>query len=214
MANLVTFQFTHPIILVYPNLFTPRKYKNEQGIESGEPKYDFRAVMAPDHPDVPALRSHMATAAENAGINIKEPIDWCLRSGDKLADKAQAKGKANEVFRGQLVLVSRGQFAPGLSVVLPGRGIVDIPMSGNERLAAEKYFYGGVKVLVQVQLVGYHVGNNTPVVTAYPNLVLSLNEGDHIAAFGGATSRSGASAFASYTGHVSSVDPHGINSLV
>jgi hypothetical protein len=139
-------------------------------------------------------------------------VDFALRSGDKIADKAklkakdQSKPRSQEAFRGYFVLISRGQYPPGLSAIINGR-IVDFPQNGPERTASEPYFYGGVEVLVQVQLKAYQVGDNKPVVTAYPNVVLSLNKGEKVPEFSGGTAKSGAAAFASYTGHVSTVDP-------
>lgn len=226
----VMFQFTTPVVLAHPNLFTPRRFKDERGVESGEPKYDLRCVLEPDHPDVPALREKLIEAARLAWPNAKfadpmvfprpaqgsvaDPlflaVDYCLRSGTDIADKAQrsSPAKDREAYRGKFVIVSRGQYAPGLSYPNPnGGGIIDAPMSGPERMAVEKYFYGGVRALVQLQLVGYQVGNNTPVITAYPNIVLSMNAGDHVAAFAGGAAKSGASAFAQYTGHVTQTDP-------
>lgn len=230
-AQGVMFQFTHPIVLSHPNLFTPRKFRDPRtNQETGEPKYDTRFMLEPNHPDLPALREKLIEAARLAWPNAKfsdplvfprplpgqiadplfMPVDWPIRSGDEIANKAKMSQppKDREAFRGKLVLVSRGQYAPGLSYPNPnGAGIVDAPMSGPERMACEQYFYGGVHALAQVQLVGYQVGNNAPVIAVYPNVVFSLNRGDKVAAFAGGTAKSGASTFAHYAGHESSVNP-------
>ena len=222
----VTFQFTSPVVLAHPNLFTPRKFRDERGVESGEPKYDFRAVIRPDHPELQAFRAKLIEVAKATWPNAVFsdplnppapgtqfpanylPVEWCIRSGDKMADKAKMQNppRDREAYRGYWVLTSRGQYTPGLSVVLNGR-VKDIPMSGEERAAAEPYFYGGVEALIEVQLVGYQVGNNNPVITAYPNVILSLNRGEKIAAFSGGTARSGAATFSAHIGQFTQSDP-------
>lgn len=225
-AQGVVFQFTAPALLAHPNFFTPRKFRDAAGRESGEPKYDGRFVFDLDWPDLPTLGEKLVEAARNAWPGAKfanplnfprpapgsiadplfMPVEWCLKSGTEIADKARRENKDREAFRGKLVLVSRGQYAPGLSAVLNGR-IKDFPMDGPERVASEPYFYGGVEVLAQLQFVGYQVGNNAPVVTAYPNVIMSLNRGDRIASFSGGTAKSGAAVFGAHVGQYTAVDP-------
>lgn len=193
---------TKPVVMVFPNLHEPRAI-GAKGKEQGAPKYSANFVFPPDHPDLPKL---VAKAKEVAGAKWPgrelATLKFPFSKGDKLADKAKAKGKDGEFQRGKTVLASRSKYEPRLSVIENGKLV---ELEGPARAAAKPKFYSGVEVLAQFNFVTYEgVGENPDGVTAYLNQVCSLNKGARIA--GGA---SAAEVFKGYAGTVSNEDPTG-----
>jgi hypothetical protein len=205
------YTFTAPVILAFPNLFEARTFK-----EGDKPRYDTKALMRPDHPDFQPLNQILGRmkAQHFARLQPNE-LHFCLQSGDKLADeaKAMAPPRNEEYYRGWIVLTARTQFLDkqALGVILNGK-IADVPPAPDSA-AFERYFYGGVEAMLQIELVPY--GGDTrgqkPGISCRPKSVLSLNRGDPKPEFA-AGSRTRASAtwgdkIGQHVGHVSAVDP-------
>ena len=195
------YNLTSPVQSVFPNLIEPRAV-GPKGKEQGKPKYSLNFVFDPDSEDLAKLKSLAAKLAKAKwpSRDLKE-LRFPFSNGDKLADKQKAKGKDAEFYRGKVVLVSRSQYEPRLSVIQNG-GITDL--EGDARVAAKGKFYHGVEVLAQVNLVAYDgVGEDgKDGVTAYLNMVLSTNKGDKLS--GGA---SAAEVFSGYAGVSTTEDP-------
>jgi hypothetical protein len=211
----ITFTMTTPATGAYPTLFTPRRYKDERGVETGEPKFSLRLLFKPDHPDLPGIRAKLMEAAKQEWPNADEAflrsIQWPLQSGDALADKAKAKSKDQEHLRGFLVMNTTAleAYPPGLGVIRNGIA-VDVPFLPVEtRAAFSADFYGGMDCMVQLAFVAYEVGSNKPCVTPYINAVQSLApQGARNPKLDAGGGKSASGAFGqSVKGFVSSIDP-------
>ncbi len=198
--NVGLYNATEPATMTFPNLMEARAVQ-VKGKPSGEPKFSANVEMLPTSADLAAAKAEAARVAKAKwpGRDLKE-LAFPFSSGDKLADKAKAKGKDREFSRGKVVLTARSKYQPRLSVVLNGR-IVDLDA---DTLAQHKSkFYNGVSVLWQVNFSAYEgVGNNPDGVNAYLNMIVSLNKGDRLS--GGA---SAAEVFKGYVGVTSAEDP-------
>lgn len=203
----VMFEFTSPVTGAFPTLFHARKFRDQRGVEGKEAFFDLRFLFPPDHPDVPAIRAGLVKACEEAGFGGRNDVQWCLRDGNAIADKAKAESKDQEYFRGKLVLSANTgeKYPPGLGAVVNGE-LKDVPRSGEERATWEKHFFGGMSCLGQLAFKGYQVGNNPPTVKAYLQVVVSLGgTPDSKLSAGGA--KSATAVFSKHMGQYSSTDP-------
>lgn len=190
------------VTLTFPNLIEPRAVTNN-GKPSGEPKYSASLEFDLDHPDLAPLKAKAAAIAKARwpGRDLKE-LQFPFSDGNKLADKAKARGKDREFSRGKVVFVARSKFRPDLSVISNGK-LLDLTDDAAV-LAQQRAFYSGVQVSAQVTLKAYDgVGNNPDGVNAYLDKVLSFNKGERVAGGG----RSAAETFKGYAGLVSNEDP-------
>lgn len=211
-AKSILFEFTSPAIGSFPVVFDAVKYKDEKNVESKDASFSIRFMFKPDHPDIPAIRAGLLQAAAEAWPNVdlnslNPPIDWCLKDGNFLADRAKLKQKDHEHFRGWLVMnASTGEkYPPGLGAVVNG-ALKDVPRSGDEREAWRKHFFGGMSCLGQVAFKGFQVGNNAPTVKAYLQVLVSLG-GTPDAKLQGGGAKSATSVFKNVTGHVVGGNP-------
>ena len=199
------FTFTTPKTLTFPNLLEAKAVKGPNGKPSGEPKYSSNFEFDISDDDLTAAKAVAAKIARAKwpGRDLKE-LSFPFTNGDKLADKAKAKGKDREFSRGKVVLTARSKYQPRMSVVENGRAI---DLEGDAIVATGKrVFYTGVSVLAQVNFVAYDgVGANPDGVTAYLNMVCSLNKGKKLTS-GGA---SAAEVFKGYIGTTSDENPLG-----
>lgn len=200
------FDLTEPTTLTFPNLLEAKAVQ-VKGKPSGEPKYSSNFEFEPESDDLRALKAKAVAVARAKwpGRDLKE-LAFPFTNGDKLAEKAKAKGKDREFSRGKVVVTARSKYQPRMSVVEGGR-IVDL--EGDAIKANGRKFYSGVQALAQFNLVAYDgVGNNPDGVTAYLNMVLSINKGTKLA--GGA---SASEVFKGYIGTASDEDPTGLDGL-
>ena len=198
--------------MIFPALHEPRKSRDKQGREQGEPKYSGLLSFAEGHPDLDALKALAVKigkakwpdrdiVAEFKAGRFKLPFD----SGTRKADEYKAKKPGDETREWQrgkcLVPTHSGQqFPPQLCEINGGKLVV---LEGAARIAAKPKFYSGVKVLAQVNFVAYDgVSNNPDGVTAYLQMVLTTGKGDRIAGGQDATE-----VFKAYMGNLSQVDP-------
>lgn len=225
-ADAAIFNLSKPARLIYENLFEA-KAVGPKGATTGTPKFDVSLMLDPSHPDLPAIQAKMLEVArakwpgrdvvgeakdvDANGIPKAVTFKFPLASGDKLADKAKAKAQAKAPTadvgdpggfqRGKVVIASRSKYEPNLSAAVNGQ-LSDF--NGPQRPAAKPYFYRGVDVLAQFNFVAYDgVGANPDGVTAYLNMVCSLNTGEKIAG----SQRSASDVFKGYVGLSSTVDP-------
>lgn len=191
---------TKPVILDHPNLFEARAI-GPKGREQGKPKYSANFIFPADHPDLKGLvaKAKEVAQARWPGRELAS-LKFPFSKGEKLAEKAKAKGKDGEYLRGNTVISSRSQYEPRLSVI-ENKKLIEL--EGPARVAAKSKFYRGVEVLAQFNFVAYEgVGENPDGVTAYLNMICSLNQGKRMA--GG---QSAAEVFKGYAGVVSQEDP-------
>lgn len=197
-----TVSLTAPVTLTFPNLDEARAVKNKAGKASGDPKFSVNLEFDADSTDLAALKAEAVKVARAKwpGVDVKS-LKFPFTSGTALADKAQAKGKDREFSRGKAVLTARSKFQPRLSTI-KGGGAVDI--DGDDKSLVKKLFYSGCQVLAQVNFQAYDAVNDDGKdgVTAYINMVLSLNKGTRLT--GG---QSAAEVFKSYIGTATDEDP-------
>lgn len=188
------FTFNKPQRLTFPNVMEAKAVMRN-GKATGEPKFSANFEFLPDDEDLAAAKARAIAVARAArpGIALTE-LDFPFSDGNKLADKAKAKGKDREWSRGRVVLTARSKFEPSLAI-LEGGQLVDY--EGEKRPLAKSAFYTGAEVLAQVNFQYYDaVGDNGKAgVTAYLNKVVSLKRGAKLA--GGA---SAAETFKGYVG--------------
>lgn len=194
------YALTAPGTLTFPNLLEARAVL-KNGKPTGDPKYSVNLELAADHPDLKALKAKAAAVAKAKwpGRDLAE-LAFPFADGNKLADKAKAKGKDREFSRGKAVLTARSKYQPKLSIIEGGK-LIDL--EGDAIALHGRKFYSGCEVLAQVTFSAYdEVGNGQPGVNAYIDIVVSLNRGTKV--MGGA---SAAEVFKSYVGLTSDEDP-------
>jgi hypothetical protein len=193
---------SQPVTMVFPYLYEARAF-GPKGKESGTPKYSANFLFEADSADLKRLVAKAKEIASSKwpGRDLAS-LKFPFSKGDALADKAKAKGKDGEFQRGKVVVVARSKYEPRLAV-LGDKGKPPIDLDGPARELHKSKFYSGVSVLAEFNFVAYDgVGANPDGITAYLNLILTLNTGTRIG--GGA---SAAEVFKGYAGNVSAEDP-------
>lgn len=202
-----------PVLLSFPNLKEAKPIMRN-GKAIGEPKFSVNLEFDPADPkqadELKRLKGVAATVAKAKfpGQDVKSLIDndhfgWPFSDGDKLAGKAEGKGKKRDWSKGKVVLNARSQFRPTLSVVDGGK-IVDLTDDAAIKAMCDKHFYTGTLVLAEFSFNAYEaVGTGNPGVNAYVNMVFAAKLGPKLTSGG----RSGAEAFKDYAGTISQVDP-------
>lgn len=219
MSELVSiYNLTVPTVLVHPNLITAKPFKGKGGKETGEPKFSGSFVLPPGHADFDGLRAVAKAVAlakwpgrDVAGEAKNRLFAFPFSSGNALIQKRinslKAKGKEYtgdaDFQKDAIILKSSSKFQPRLSVIVNGKPVdldeTTIPVHKGK-------FYFGVQSLAQFNFVAYEgVGANPDGVTAYLNMVLSLNRGEKLTSGG----PSAAEVFSAYAGVASSEDPTG-----
>lgn len=218
MAKGVVFHLTHPAILAFPNLVSARAF-SAPGRKPGEPRFDSMFMFAPNHPDIPALNAALGQAALlefPAGVPTTfadgSPMrfKWPFEDGAVRSAKSKAKNRDGSAFEGKYILTAHtgADYPPGLTAVING---VAKDLFGDERAAlAGRYFYGGVEVIASFNFVPYPEGNGPAGVTAYIQVITSLNRGERnpkLEAGQKSGSAVHAAAIQAHMGHISQVNP-------
>lgn len=191
-----------PVVGTFLNVFEARAV-GAKGKAKGTPKFSGNFSFDPNSEDAKALKALAIKVARDKwpGVDLQS-LQFPFTAGDKLAEKAKAKGKDREFDRGKLVLTARSQFRPQLSAVVGGK-VVDY---NEQNLALAKgKFYSGEEVLVQVTLKAYERDEEGAKngVNAYLDMVVSTGKGTKVAGGG----KSAAEVFGGYLGSMSTVDP-------
>ena len=198
-----------PVTLTFPNLLEAKAVQRN-GKPTGDPKFSGNFEFEAGHPDLDALKRKALERAKakwpgrDIGAEIKAgTFQWPFSNGAKLADKAKLKGKDREFSRDKTVLNSRSKFQPRLSIIEGGK-MVDLESDDVIKMHGKK-FYSGTEVLAQFNFQAYDgVGSNgLDGVTAYLDMVLTLNRGQKVAGGG----PSAADVFKGYAGSVTDEDP-------
>lgn len=199
--NSNIFTLTAPVSMSFPQLFEAKAI-GPKGREQGEPKFSANFRFKKDHPDLRGIATlaQQVAAQKWPGRDLKT-LQFPYQAGDKLADKAKAKGKSREEDRGLIVMVARSRFQPAMAAILNGK-VVDLV--GDAIKANSAAFYSGVEVFAQFNLQPYEgVGNNPDGVTAYLNMVLSTGKGERLKG----AQASAAETFSAYAGKVTAENP-------
>lgn len=191
--------------------FPPALFEKRKATPKAKERWEMALLFDQDHPDLAALKATCKRIAEGKSPGITaDPKAWKYpwSSADVFIERGIAKAKAdnkeprnNEFMRGKVLFNSHSLlYEPNLSVLMPGRGVVDF--KDEARLTVKDKFYAGCQVLVEVNFVWYPENNGPPCVTAYLNKVCSLNKGERR---GGG--KAAAETFSAYVGKVSAIDP-------
>jgi hypothetical protein len=220
--NLGIYQVNSPVILAHPHVIEPAPFKDAKGKAKGDPKYSGVFVFKNDHPDLGPMKSlilQVAKAkwpdkdiiAEVKAGNLKMPF----ANGDKIAEKRVVKLKAagkeddkrGDFQRGCTVFKGSSQYPPGLGVLV-NKELVDV--TPDNKALHKGAFYFGVECFVRLNFKAYDAINDDgkPGVTAYLDMVVSLNRGKALAG-----RKSAAEAFKGVAGSLSAEDPTGADEL-
>lgn len=182
------------------------------GRKTDREQWDMTVLMRADSADLAALKQLVVTVFRGKfpEIDISDKRNWQYpwEAGEDFIERGKAKARAtgkeppdNEFMLGHVLVKAHAvKYAPNISVLVPGRGVVDF--RDDARLTAKDKFYPGCQVLAEYNVASHKVGTNKPGVTLYLNKVCSLNKGERR---GGG--RSGAETFGAYVGKMSAVDP-------
>lgn len=220
--NLGIYQINSPALLAHPHVLEPVPFKDARGKIKGDPKYSALFVLKNDHPDIGPMKFMILAVAKakwpdkdiiaevKAG-NLKMPF----ASGDKIADKRVAKLKAagkeddqrGDFQRGCTVFKSSSQYPPGLGVLV-NKVLVDV--TPDNKALHKGAFYFGTECFGRLSFKAYDAINEDgkPGVTAYLDMVVSLNRGKALAG-----RKSAAEAFKGVAGSLSAEDPTGTDDL-
>lgn len=210
------FNLTVPVVLAHPHLLEAVKFKGKNGKETGEPKYSGSFIFPENNPDIGGLKAKALAVGKakwpgrDLVADAKErTFAFPFSNGNALIQKRIKTLKdKNKEYTGDadfqkdaIVLKSSSKFQPRLSIIENGK-VIDLT---EETIKVHKNkFYFGVFALAQFNFVAYDgVGQNPDGVTAYLNMVLSLNRGEKLTSGG----PSAAEVFAGYAGSLSGEDP-------
>lgn len=124
-------------ILLFPQVFEPKKVKDRKGKETGEPIYSASLLLTPE-----AVKESWAKAVAVARAHFGDSVDlksirMPIENGAKCKAAADAKGKDGSFYEGKFVLRARSQFPTGLmdaasqEPILKGSSLASKVRSGN-----------------------------------------------------------------------------------
>ncbi len=193
--GIVTFGHTEQPIIIFPTLFTPKKYKDKTGAEVGKEKYSASFLFENDSDELARLKKEVMKVAHakwpdldvNAAVKAKT-FSTPFTNGAKLQKQAEKKKKDGSFYKGRTMLKSSTEFK------IP---VLDARQDPPVETFNEKLVYSGCYVAGEVKFNAYNGdddddGNATPGgVNAYLNCVVFVEKGtriagkDHAAAFRG-----------------------------
>lgn len=209
------YQVNTPALLAFPHVLDPAPFKGANGKPKGDPKYSATFPMKADHPDIAGLKSKVIEvakakwpgrdiiAAAKAG-DLKLPFT----SGDKMLEKRMTKIKADgkdydgrsDFLKGTIVFKAKSDYPPSLGVVV-NKAIVEV--TPDNKAVHRGVFYFGTDCLFRLNFRAYDgVDGGKDGVTAYLDMVLSLNRGPRLSG-----QRTATEAFKGVVGNLSAEDP-------
>lgn len=202
--GIVTFGHEEQPRIVFPTLFTPRKFK-KNGKEKGDPKYSASFLFPTDFEELQSLRKKAIQVLKAAypdaeGKHSKLPFV----KGSVLKKKAEAKGKDGAFYEDMIVLKTSSKFAPT---------VLDARKNPPVETEDQKLVHSGAYVAAEINFVAYESDDTyedddgdeitKKGVTAYLNTVVFVSKGKRIAG------RDAAAAFKDIKGKKSKEDPTG-----
>ena len=215
------YQVNTPVTLIFPNVVDPKPFQ-EKGKAKGDPKYSASFVFKTDHPDLPDMKSLILSVAKakwpgrDVIADVKAgKLRMPFTTGEKIAAKAEAKIKAagkefdasrTEYLKGTIVFKTKSDYPPGLGVVTSANQIVEV--TSDNKALHKGAFYFGTDCLCRMNFVAYEGEAIGAGVTAYLDMVVSLNRGKRLSG-----RVSAAEAFKGVAGSASMEDPTGGDEL-
>lgn len=201
MAKSASLLLRTPVVrMSYPNLLTPKAFKDPNTGKEGAPMYNFEMIMTPeDLEKFEVLQedgewdsinvSHaMAQVAreEWPGIDLKETVKhkslrWPLKDGNQKKAEREAKGKKGDVYEGMKVIPVKAseKYPPQLYVVENGKFRELSRTDDGDRQKIEQLFVAGFYVKANVNVTTAFL-NDIKYVTFYVNAVVFIREGERI----------------------------------
>lgn len=190
-----------PVVrMSYPNLLTPKKFKDPKSGREGNPMYNFEMIMTPENLDeFKVLRddgnwedinvSHaMAEVAKKEwpGIDLKEAVGnkslrWPLKDGNQKKAEREANGKKGDVYEDMKIIPVKAteKWPPQLYVVEGGKFRELSRSDEKDRAKIEQVFVAGFYVKANVNVTTAFL-NEIKYVTFYVNAVMFIREGERI----------------------------------
>jgi hypothetical protein len=193
-GNCSRLLITPPFRMSYPNLIKPRPYNNK-----GEPRYSLDMIFDPDMmekfwlADDTVEKGFRQVQVKDVLVEIfkekwpsgkmKETLHkdgWPLKSGDKLADRQEAKGKNGDAYKGKTIISAKASkdYPPTLKYKNGGK-TVNLDMSTDaDKKKAEALFAGGNYARAEVNAKAI----DTPdcYLVFYVNNVIFFKEGEKL----------------------------------
>lgn len=187
--------FTAPALLAFSHLFTPsvwdekeNKFRDARADEDGW--YDATFLLDATSPDLAAIKTIAGGIVEaaqfkdkNGNLIPREQLQVPWETGEAYLRRRAAKPGAKDdydgaLFEGKTLLKANTKYPPLLN--LHQNGVLS-QFRDQTRHMAEQYFYSGVMVLAELNVVKHQVGSNVPGVKCYLGEMVSTNVGDRIA---------------------------------
>lgn len=206
MSEISRIVRTPQVRLSFPNLLTPRGYKDPTKGITGEPNYSSDFLMEPadldkfqvmvgDKFETKNLKVILAEAARErwgADYNLGEAIKhgglkWPIKDGNAIAEKRKAQDKKHsDITAGKVVISAKSkvEYAPQLFVLDAGKAVELDRTKDKDRI--NKLFVGGMYVVAGLRLKP----NETPqgrFLNLYLNSVLYVKPGERIGGIDAAT---------------------------
>lgn len=215
--GIIAFGHTEQPRIVFPTLFTPRKYKDPKTKqEVGEAKYSASFLFPEDFDEVKVLRKKAVQVLKAAFPDVEvNKSKLPFTKGAKMKKLAEKKKKDGAFYEGMIVLKTSSKFAP---TVLDARKDL-APVEDEKLVASGSYVAGEVNFVAYESDDTYELrdeddklildDDDEPIkvkkkgVTAYVNTVVFVDKGPRIAG------RDAAAAFKGIKGKNSQEDPTG-----
>ncbi len=152
-------------LIVFPNFFDPKPFKDKNGKEKGDPVYSGTFLFDPSTIDDMKAKAKEVALAKWPGRTLSE-LKFPFFDGTKQADKQKATKKDGEFYRGKVGVKSSTQYP--VQVVGP-----DGKTEWSKGSPYERKVYSGVYGYVEFNFVAYDgVNGGQDGVKAYPNFVM------------------------------------------
>jgi hypothetical protein len=194
--GIVRIGFEDPIQVVFPQLHEPKRVKNRNGEETGEPKYSITFLIPATHPDLKVLATTVAKVFRAKFPDAKLPSNlsgfwakdreyaWPFTKGEdeieRLKKKAEKAGKTprdNEFYKGMILVKARSNYQPSVLDVRPAT-----PVEIKEPDGIKSLIYSGAYVASELNANAYQGTRDDDKDGAnfYLNAVAFVKSGDRL----------------------------------
>lgn len=206
-VNDIYFGTERPVRLLFPPaLAEPR------AAGKGEPKYEVQIGFEKDHPELLALKKHIASAAREkwgADVDIRNGLNLKFVDGDEEYAYYEKKGKDYSQVKGLTIMKLRSA-QPIACFDARQKNAKGLPLEVNDARSMKSLFYPGAWVALKLTAATYDAiitrenPNAKPGVTFYPEELCFVADGERIG--GGPAARTGAG-FATIQGEITDTNP-------